>query len=114
MCLIDLEPCSVWREEPRKARKDHKCDGCWAVIAVGQKYLSHFSVLDGDATSEAMCSACEAARKEFADVHGTSPTPGFMVELLRECIGERDDKADRWRPMLASILARRANQTAHR
>ncbi len=54
MCSIDLDPCEVWREEERKARKEHRCACCNRVIKPGTKYLSHFSVFEGSPTTEAL------------------------------------------------------------
>lgn len=60
MCTLDNDdPCSVWREEVRTARKSNTCD---AFIPPGDDYLSHFDVYDGSATSEAMCATCWVVR----------------------------------------------------
>ena len=108
MCYIELETCEVWSETERKARKAHTCSCCRGPIAPGERYVVHFSVLDGDATSEKSCLACHAARMEFGDAHESAPQPSYFPTLLRECIvsGEGDSEA-KWRPVLEAIEARR-------
>ena len=107
MCSYgDLDLCSVWREEPRKARKAHECDGCGAGIAPGDVYLVHANVFDGTATTEKMCAACWCVRQSFVEAHGQSRPPSALAEMLRDCIGENDDADDQWRPLLASVLRR--------
>ncbi len=53
MCEIDFDgTCSVWRENTRKARKEHRCSCCGGTIRVGKTYLDHFSVYEGDAARQ--------------------------------------------------------------
>lgn len=107
MCDIDdLEPCSVWRETPRTARKARECDGCGAEIRPGEPYLDHFHVHDGNPGREACCYSCWLARRQFSEEHGAGRTPSGLIDELRECIGANDDPEDIWRPVLASVLAR--------
>lgn len=107
MCdLYDLEPCTVWRETPRVARKRHECDGCGAVIQPRDAYVRHFDVFDGQASDEAMCSVCWFARQQFIDAHGQGFGPSYLMEALQECIGENDDDEDEWRPVLATLKRR--------
>ena len=82
---------------------------CRRIIRPGETYLVHFSVFEGDATSEKCCSECEAARKTFAAAHeGWLFTPGFLMEMLQECIGDSDDDGNpQWSAMLARIHAER-------
>ena len=58
MCDLDLEPCEIWNEKKRKAQKSHECDCCGRMIRPGEIYLVHFSVYDGDTTSEKVCAEC--------------------------------------------------------
>lgn len=107
MCFVDLEPCEVWEERHRKARKVHRCSCCGRAISPGERYLVHFSVFQGDPTSEKCCAACEADRQKFADAHGgTLCTPGWLPNMLRSCIGEDPDSEETWAPMLKSIRSR--------
>ncbi len=110
MCFVDLEPCEVWRETERKARKPHRCSCCRGTIPAGDEYLVHFSVFQGDATSEKMCLPCRDDRKAFADAHeGTLCTPSFLREMVAECVSEDEDgDGAKWAAMLARIKARRA------
>lgn len=112
MCSIDLEPCSVWDEsEVKSARKVHTCDCCGGRIEPGSSYLRHFSVFDGDVTTEKCCASCRAARDEFRDHHGTVGTPGYTMQLLMECwSGESrkywTEQDRRWRSLYAAMLLR--------
>lgn len=113
MCYIELEPCQVWSEHERKARKAHTCSCCRGPIAPGERYLVHFSVLDGDTTSEKCCLACNAARLEFGNAHDSIPTPQYFPVLLADCIAEGDEESEtRWKPMLQAIEARRPARAA--
>lgn len=109
MCEYDDgEYCQVWNEQQRKARKEHKCSCCGRIIRAGEKYLVHFSVYDGDATSNKMCSECERDRDTFAKAHhGFLLAPYYFPEALSGCIADGDPGSDkRWRPMLDAIEAR--------
>jgi hypothetical protein len=110
VCYIELEPCEVWDETKRRARKAHRCSCCKGPIAPGEIYLVHFSVMDGEVTSEKCCARCEEARGEFRDAHESmTPTPGYFPFLLADCIAEGDEESEtKWRPMLVAILARAA------
>lgn len=105
MCDIDLEPCTVWRETPRKARKERECGCCGTPIRPGDPYLSHFSIYDGEATSDSVCFACWWIRESFAQSHGQSMQPDALEETLRSCIDEDGRESD-WRPEMASLLKR--------
>lgn len=106
MCYIDLEPCEVWNEAARKARKEHKCACCERTIRKGETYLVHFSVFEGDATSEKMCDECDTDRVTFGDNHGgVRGSPGYFKVMLADCIAE--DGEERWKEMMDSIKARK-------
>lgn len=103
MCFVDLDPCEVWQERDRKARKEHKCSCCHRTIKPGEMYLVHFSVFEGNPESQKCCKECEADRAEFAKAHdGTLCTPHHLPEMVRSCIGEGDDDAA-WEAMLKRI-----------
>ncbi len=114
MCMIDLEPAEVWRETNRTARKEHRCSCCQRGIYPGERYMVHFSVFEGSATSEKCCGQCESDRADFANAHdGTLCTPGFLVEMLSECISEEPESKETWQPMLDRMMrVRRARRGA--
>jgi hypothetical protein len=108
VCFVDLDPCEVWREYHRTARKGHTCSCCRRAILKGETYLVHFSIFERRPTSEKCCGECEADRKAFADAHGgTLCTPSFLLEMLRECVGEEPESEETWRPVIDRIVARR-------
>lgn len=102
----DGDAWKVWTEHPVKARKEHRCDGCYASIAPGDIYLRHFSVVGQSPTQERACAACWAAREQFHGAHGWWYAPSYLIQSLRDCIGENDDEEDEWRPVLAAVLKR--------
>lgn len=114
MCQIgDLDPSEVWCEVLRRARLPHRCSCCGSVITVGEQYLSHFSVFEGDAASEKMCAACKVARDAFCEAHSWNGcTPSYFPTVLAECVDDRtvivedSDEEIRWRPMLEAIRER--------
>lgn len=107
MCSFgELDPCTVWRETARRARKPHQCDGCGIVIQSSEAYVSHFDIFDGVASSQAMCFGCWWSREAFAEAHEQNFAPDFLWEALQECIGENNDPRDVWRPHFAAIKRR--------
>lgn len=115
MCRFgDLDPCEVWRETPRIARKTHVCDGCYAIIQPHEAYVSHFNVFEGEASHEAMCFGCWVSREEFADAHDQNFAPSNLWTFLQECIGENDDPLDEWRSHFAGMKHRYRNSPSRR
>ena len=108
MCEIDtddFDPASVWSDTPRVARKAHECDGCGGIIPVGAHYCSHFSVHDGEPTSEKACFACWAMTEDFRNAHGSAYVPSYMAQALADCYSD-NDRGSRWRLAHAGILKR--------
>jgi hypothetical protein len=106
MCSIDLEPCSVWSDTVVVARKEHQCDCCDGTIRPGAEYTRHFSVFDGNPTSEKRCAPCTAMCERFRKAHGQLTTPSGMAQLLWDCVGEGDDESKRWRLELLNMERR--------
>lgn len=92
MCYIDTDSYSeVWNEKEQKARKNHKCDCCNGPILKGEKYIRHFSIFDGQVTSEKCCESCQYDRSDFSKHHEHwTPSPGCTKELVHECLMERE------------------------
>lgn len=110
MCVIQTGDISaeVWRESWRKARKQWRCDSCSTAIQPGVRYLSHFSVTEGNPTSEALCAVCFIARAEFCNAHGGFLwSPGSFEIILADCVSEDDESRETWEPMLLGIHNRR-------
>lgn len=109
MCIIEMEPCDVWSETQRTARKAHRCSSCRGPIGPGERYTVHFSIYDREMTRAKLCGLCLADRMEFTESHGGDlliPDPASFPTLLRECIGEDEESARRWTPMLTVLEAR--------
>lgn len=88
MCAIEFDgDVACFRESEHASRKVRQCDACHAAIAIGERYVAHFAVYDGEPQSESMCLACAVDRKVFADAHGFAwCTPSSLVPLLDDCI----------------------------
>ena len=99
MCVIEFEPCEVWTETPRKARKMHRCSCCFATIPLGEAYRAIFAVDEEGKLYEKSCGLCGAARDEFAEAHdGQSPNPSCFQSVLADCISDGDEESEtRWR-----------------
>lgn len=110
MCELDLEPCEVWSETPRRAAKEHVCGGCRQVIRKGDAYLSHFHVFEGEASTERLCFVCWWVRKLFARTHGYA-APSALYELIQDCIADGEDA---WRDEMAVIKRRYRTSDARR
>lgn len=90
MCDLEFDgSCSVWEEKLiRRARKGHRCSTCSARIAVGQSYMANFFVCDGDAANEKQCLPCRTIGDAFTREHGSSVTPGSLLDFLEQCLDE--------------------------
>lgn len=55
----DGEPVSVFEEEWRKARKEHRCDACGETIARGDRYHRTALLFEGEWQITARCVRCE-------------------------------------------------------
>ena len=116
MCDVEFDTYwSTCSERKVTARKMHVCDCCHGVIRPGEIYVKHFSVTEGDVTSEKTCSACWDMTAAFAADHGTHSNPSSMPALLDTCIEtERDEgndaMADKWQ---AAVDAMRDRRTIH-
>jgi hypothetical protein len=116
VCYIDLEPCQVWTETQRKARKKHKCDCCGRVIKPGETYTRNFNKFDGVVSYSKGCAECIADRLTFAKAHsGQLFPPDSLKEMLEQCIYDDEDDGDddgaytdplRWHKMLDAIRER--------
>lgn len=58
MCEISDGKCPVWKDEKRKARKDHRCVACGETIRRGDTYEKHVDIFDGYVTDIKRCLRC--------------------------------------------------------
>lgn len=116
MCEIgDFDDvCSVWSEREVCARKMARCWCCGGGIAVGDRYVVHFSVSDGMPSYEKLCLPCRDDRGAFGREHHIGDcSPSYFQQLLVNCIGEGDAESDaRWKPVLAAMTERRERYEA--
>ena len=115
MCEIDFDSyCEVWRDTPRRARKEHTCDVCGWQILRSETYTEHFNIFDGDITQEKCCCDCQEKRRRFEEAHDVGLTPRGYWERLEECIAEGDDdvawRIDRFRIARRQAKFWRANE----
>lgn len=84
----DCEYPSVFREETRKAKKEHWCDACGEAIPVGLKYSNTFGVWDGRASTIKRCARCEAIFQHLAVLmHNTSEeAPALRLDCGHEYV----------------------------
>ena len=88
-CYCDWEPPSVFHEERRTARKEHKCGECSRIILPGEKYEHVWGVWEGRGETHRTCSRCLALRDYvqasvpcFCWLYGDMPN--FAMEALSE------------------------------
>lgn len=116
MCEISYDdgPCTIWEEKHVRARKEHVCSCCHAIVWPGEKYTTHFSLFDGEATYEKCCSECDVWRQLFGSVpeHHGVPGPGYFREVLGDCIGSGGEEDLVWR--IARFRIRRRELKAKR
>jgi len=108
MCTVEYDNyCSVWREEFRKARKEHYCDTCGATIHPGDRYLSLFAISDGERCVEKQCEACQVIAERFAREHNVeAPFPSSLLPFLDNCVDHGDEDSQRWRVACDEIRER--------
>lgn len=109
MCYVEFDnEVSAYREELRKARKEHRCDGCGVRILPGEQYLSLFCVSDGEPMTSKTCKACDEIADRFAkEHHSGKPFPDGLQEIIENCIDEGDEDSLRWKVDLDAMNARR-------
>lgn len=61
--MNDMPECSAWLN--RKARKDHKCTSCGAVIEKGTTYTYISGIWNGEPESYKLCDNCAAIVSDF-------------------------------------------------
>ena len=105
MCELDLEPCEVWNQTERTARKPHRCDCCRRPIGQGQRYVNTFWKFEGEVGTAKACADCQVDIKAFAAAHGGSQfMPDYFVDVLKECIWDGDPESESvWKPMLERV-----------
>jgi hypothetical protein len=107
MCMIDLEPATIWEETYRTARTEKQCSSCGMLIQPGDPYMYLSYLCDGRWTHEIGCAPCIIVRDDFADAHGQSFGPSLLLEMLNECVDRWSrDKDQEWRHHLAFLLNR--------
>lgn len=81
-CYCNYDMPSVYVQETRKARKEHKCAECGSNIKPGQQYEHTFGIWDGHLDRIKTCQHCVDMR-EFVRAH----VPCFCWEHhnLHEC-----------------------------
>lgn len=96
MCELSADGlCEVWRETPRMARRERKCNSCGGNIRRGEAYLDHFDLFEGEPTSASMCFACWLSRKELSEAHdGFISHPNNLSEDISHCADESREYDD--------------------
>lgn len=110
----ELEPCTLFEERTRRARKPHVCTICRNAILPKEEYKVHFSVFEGEVYSAKVCDACQRDREAFNREHGFEAyvQPAAFEGVVQECTYEGDEEKARWQPILDRIRARRVKEPA--
>ncbi len=82
------EPCEVYNETERKARKHHTCESCSGPIVPGERYRYVSGVFDHSGFSFKQCGDCMAAHDEFAERHDEAPAVVDLFDALDHCVQE--------------------------
>lgn len=64
MCF-DYDPCEAYTEVYRRARKNHRCDSCGALISAGSVYLNETWIFEGEPGSSKICARCGLQRERI-------------------------------------------------
>ena len=67
MCDNDCDPCQIWEEKWRFARKEHTCTGFREVISPGHRYCVTSTLFDGSWANWKHCLRCHGLFKAIAE-----------------------------------------------
>jgi hypothetical protein len=67
MCFYDTEPCEVYNQTRRKARKEHVCDECRDPIRRGNHYDEITGIFDGSPFRYRICLVCRLDHSRVID-----------------------------------------------
>lgn len=88
MCSCeDMDPNRCYSEAKRRARKQHECFECGALISIGDRYMHASGITyDGDAFSSKWCMMCDRKLRAFLDVErGCGVVFGELRKQIQEC-----------------------------
>lgn len=94
---------SFCRETERKARKQHECDLCGAVIQIGDTYIDHAdNIIDSGTVYQGKeCLSCQPIKKEFnkSSYSDEGYSDEYMMEWWKEvkccqCENYAEDNCD--------------------
>lgn len=91
MCF-NVVAASMYREDYRKARKQHTCCECQMPILPGERYQEVFGIWDGDAALHRTCAVCQWFRERLIEAeldagcrrYEADPGFGFLLEALSD------------------------------
>ena len=109
MCDLSdaYEPAEIFRDEWRRARKEHRCGACNGRIMAGERYIAHFQLFEGDASYSKCCSACAEIRGRFADAHeGAITSPEGLSYMLADCVADGDEDSQQWQADIDAMRER--------
>jgi len=72
-CACDEVSCQFYSEKTRRARKPHRCYECNAPISRGDHYVNCTGKWDGDVSSFAICTTCDAWSKALREAIRARP-----------------------------------------
>lgn len=85
---------SVFGQDQRKARKEHKCCECRSIIRVGEIYSYSHGVWDGSGASFKQCMSCDEVMRSASALSDFDEQPEFhnLSEWLcnYQCATNRD------------------------
>ncbi len=101
MCSCgDYDSNRVWREQLRRARKEHRCGECGHAIKSGDRYHYGSGIsADGDAFDLKWCATCDDRLRALQRAEGDGgcyPTEGELLSTIRECMQEDVDFAAKY------------------
>lgn len=97
------EQYSVYRETPRRARKPHRCDACFAdTIRPGDHYTAVATIYDGRVASHNRCVRCQAIHMHLRTL--CEPGDQWPDEQL-DCGEEYESHWERKPPSWVAALA---------
>lgn len=95
MCRVaDWDPCEVYTETWRKARKTHCCYECGYTIGAGEKYVVVFTIFEGEPGSYKVCWFCHTMSKALtaAQRFHCGESWGFLLGALWDEVREFYDE----------------------
>lgn len=91
MCMLDDgEGWTLFREEKRRAVKDHRCYECDRTITKGERYSYSTGLFEGYWSTHRLCAHCDQASRWLGVACGGFLYGAVEMDLAEHVVGDED------------------------